>query len=223
MSRALWQGWGAFALLGVVMLLGWAAPARADRKPLPPAEQEKVNAAIDKGVQFLRGFRVPERHKVGYTALVGLTLLECGVPADDPQVKACAAYVRNQARELDATYEIALSILFLDRLGNKNDVNYIRMLAARLIAGQTSTAGWSYKCPKPDGATQSQLLTILKQLEPLTNLDVNFLTASDRPSTPSLTTLSPGEEAPPRTGSAGSPGSNISTPGATIPGDSEAS
>src|SRR5262245_46530831 len=196
MSRALWQGWGAFALLGVVMLLGWAAPARADRKPLPPAEQEKVNAAIDKGVQFLRGFRVPEKHKVGYTALVGLTLLECGVPADDPQVKACAAFVRAQARELDATYELSLSILFLDRLGNKADDNYIRMWAARLIAGQTTTGGWSYKCPKPDGGTQGQLLAILKQLEPQTHLDAGFLTSSDRPTTPALTTVSPGETEP---------------------------
>ncbi len=51
----------------------------------------------------------------------GLTLLECGVPADDEHVRKAADFVRNTAPGQTKTYEIALTILFLDRLGDPKD------------------------------------------------------------------------------------------------------
>ena len=121
-----------------------AGPARAERLPLPPGEQAEVNRAIDRGVDFLKLTQFPGgswsadgKHAAGYAALPGLTLLECGVPRDDPAVKQAAAFVRRAAPAMDHTYELALSILFLDRLGDPKDQKLIQTLALRLIAGQS--------------------------------------------------------------------------------------
>src|SRR6185503_19821346 len=84
---------------------------------------------------------------VGYTCLAGLALVECGVPTSDPGIRLAASRIRGYAHELDSTYEVALAILFLDRLGEKSDSKIIQMLAARLIAAQTATGGWGYKTP----------------------------------------------------------------------------
>src|SRR5262245_32771214 len=135
---------------------------------ITPDEQTKINDAIDRGVRFLQAtqtrsgtWATNNQHALGYTALPGLTLLECGVPPTDAAVQRAALLTRRSA----ATHEVALSILFLDRLGNPADKPIIRMLAARLIAGQASTGGWSYKVPKLTQAEQTQMLHVLRQLE----------------------------------------------------------
>src|SRR5437879_5828793 len=101
-----------------------AAPAHAERLPLTPQEQAAVNRAIAQGVYFLRAAQgrngcwveKGKGHEVGYAALPALTLLECGVPANDPGIQRAAAFVRQHAQNLDVTYEVALAILLLDRL-----------------------------------------------------------------------------------------------------------
>ena len=45
-----------------------------------------------------------------------VTLLVCGVPADDPAVQKAVRFVRVASVNADKTYELALSILFLDKL-----------------------------------------------------------------------------------------------------------
>jgi hypothetical protein len=95
-----------------------APPSRADEPegdttapppPLKPTvvvsaeEQHRVDGAIARGVWFLKEHQSPdgtwsENRALGYTALAGLTLLECGLPADDPAVQKAAAFVR---REVD--------------------------------------------------------------------------------------------------------------------------
>jgi hypothetical protein len=136
-----------------VLLL--AAHAPADPMPVPADLQQAINTAIDNGVAFLKAAQNPfgtwtidkNNHPVGYAALAGLTLLECGVPADDPSVQAAAKFVRLNTINADKTYELALSVLFLDKLGVAKDRPQIEILALRLIAGQSPTGGWSYKCP----------------------------------------------------------------------------
>src|SRR5262249_18076856 len=102
-----------------------------------------------------------------YAALPGLTLLECGVSPKDPGIKAAAAFVRTAALspdssyKLDYTYDLALTILFLDKLGEPRDRALIQTLIPRLVAVQTSTGGWSYRCPV---LTRGQLETLLKML-----------------------------------------------------------
>jgi hypothetical protein len=137
------------------------------------AEQQKaVNAAIDRGVAHLRATQLDNgswaggHHAIGYAALAGLTLLECGVPADDPAVKKAAHYVRFNSAALDHTYQISLAVLFLDRLGNTRDRKLIQTLALRLVVGQNSAGGWTYNCPVLTVPEEQNLLTFLRKHQP---------------------------------------------------------
>ncbi len=173
------------------MLAGFLFAVESSAGPLPlPADlQRKVDRAIDNGVIFLKSgmWPVDQAYVVGYAALPGLTLLECGVPTSDPVVQQAAKFVRMAAPQIDKTYEIALSILFLDKLGEKQkDEPVIQMLALRLIAGQTATGGWSYKCPILTKEDSKLLLTTLKKLD--NPILFNPITTSQAANTPRNTT-----------------------------------
>jgi hypothetical protein len=163
-----------FLFLSFFVLLVAAPVASADPPRLPPVMQGAVNGAIDRGVGFLRLTQGPwgswaapkDNHKIAYAALPALTLLECGASPNDPAVLAAADFVRANAGAVDRTYELALSILFLDRLGEPKDEKLIEVFALRLVAGQTGTGGWSYKCPLVPAKTHKELLTFLKKIQP---------------------------------------------------------
>ncbi len=148
---------GVLALAAVLLA---ALPARA-------VDKEAVNAAVEKGVRYLKARQMTDGtwsyDQIGLTALCGLTLLECGVPVDDADVQKAAAAVRAAAVNADQTYSIALSILFLDRLGESVDVALIESLTVRLLAGQDSSGGWVYTCPKIGADEQRRLTTLVKQ------------------------------------------------------------
>src|ERR1019366_415828 len=101
-------------------------------------------------------------HPVGYAALPALALLECGVPKDDPVILKAERFIRVALPTMDDTYELSLSVLFLDRLGNKKDEPMIQGLSLRLIAGQSVTGGWGYKCPNLEIRQNNALFKILK-------------------------------------------------------------
>ena len=165
--------------------------AKSDPEPTPPplptpkkaavttAEQRQIDDAIAKGVWYLKdrvlstntwgdsiaSANVPNVG-VGFASLPGLTLLECGVPGNDPVVQKAAGYVRQQAPRLDKamdTYQRALAILFLDRLHEYKDEELIQYLALCLIAGQRSDdGGWGYNCPSLDRQATPKLLQELR-------------------------------------------------------------
>jgi hypothetical protein len=160
-------------------------PPAADQEPPPPAppppppkpvvtksQPVLINEAIDHGVSFLKAqerngkWRAAGPHAVGYTALPVLTLLECGVAKDDPAVQRAATQVRFQSGNLTMTYDLALAILFLDRLGETKDRSLIQQLASRLIAGQNERGGWTYNCRLLSQQENYQLLTFLRQYRP---------------------------------------------------------
>jgi hypothetical protein len=192
-------------LLALVLLLLTASLAPGQRLQLPAQEQEDVNHAIDRGVAYLK----KAQHKngtwadplgnwpgaqlhghyyaVGCTALPGLTLLECGVPASDPVVQRAAQYVRSRAAGIDRTYELSLAILFLDRLGDPQDKKLIQTFALRLIAGQSATGGWGYRCPLFGEKSQMELLTALRHLDQV---------ADDKPGLAGQIGKKPGDMAP---------------------------
>jgi hypothetical protein len=144
------------------------------------AEQRRIDDAIVKGVWYLKdhaatsgtwgtaipGANIRDNLAVGFASLPGLTLLECGIPADDPIIQKAAAHVRKQAPQLKNvydTYQRSLAVLFLDRLGNPQDRELIQYLALCLIAGQrTDDFGWGYSCPTLDRKATGTLLRLLR-------------------------------------------------------------
>jgi hypothetical protein len=146
---------------------------RGEIPPLPAEEQAKVNKAIDKGVRFLKEARTPggawedarRAYPIGFACLPALTLLECGVPPTDAAVQKPAHMVRRAAPQLDRTYELSLAILFLDRLGDEKDKDIIKACAIRLIAGQSISGGWGYRCPILPARSQKEILDALKKIE----------------------------------------------------------
>jgi len=133
------------------------------------ADDKAIQAAIDKGVAFLKstqskagtwsqtgqqaaqqpvGLSAAAGQEIGVTALVGLALLECGVPADDPALRQATDVLRDASLLLDQTYTISLVLLYLDRLGDASDVPLIESLTVRLLGGQAAGGGWGYVCPR---------------------------------------------------------------------------
>src|SRR5277367_2851339 len=103
-----------------LVLLTWLGLAEA-----PAAENEAIRRAIERGVAALKDMR-PERtaersHQTGIAALIGLTLLECNVPANDAAIQKNLVMVRTASPELNHTYSLSLAIMFLDRYGDAGD------------------------------------------------------------------------------------------------------
>jgi hypothetical protein len=161
----------ALALLSLLALRGAGQPAE---KALPKVDPLAVNRAIDRGVAFLKSQQNTENGtwvysgegntkgtmSVGMTALAGLTLLHCGIAPKDPSVQRAARFVRsawtatlrdgNWGRDADTTYErrtysVALTIVFLDQLGEAGDAVLIRVLTNWLLQTQNiRTGSWGY-------------------------------------------------------------------------------
>jgi hypothetical protein len=149
----------------VLSLLALAPAARAE-------DREAINRAVQRGVAALKQMQQADGTwpclEIGATALAGLTLLECDVPKTDPAVKQAAEAVRRDSTHLTRTYSLALSILFLDRLGEEADVPIIEAHAVRLLAGQNARGGWNYDCPDVPEADARRLSSLLKQRAELT-------------------------------------------------------
>ena len=179
-----------FALGALLLVAGWGIPAPAAETPtgkplveVDPAMQARIDEAIKKGVDYLTGLLPdnkgtwPDRkgappgghHPVSYAALPALTLVECGVPKNDPRIQRAAEYLRTnpQSRQCSSTYDLATAILFLDRLAEDQDKELIRTFALRLIAGQKPNGGWTYMCePLLNDDDLAKLLTVLQHLTP---------------------------------------------------------
>jgi len=149
--------------LVVVLLVGLPSLAAVDKAA--------IDRAVEGGVTALRQMQGGDgtwpHQEIGATALAGLTLLECGVPAEDRAVRQAADAVRSAGITTVATYSIALSLLFLDRLGDPDDVPLIESLTVRLLAGQNGSGGWSYICPDIGAAEVRRLTTALRQRKEL--------------------------------------------------------
>jgi hypothetical protein len=150
---------------------GGTQPSTVPAVPLTE-EQKRLRLAVHKGVLFLKATQNAKgtwnngEHEVGYAAMPGLAMLEVGVPANDLSIKNAAYHVRVRSAKLTNTYDLALAILFLDKLGERGDIPIIRALALRLIAGQTTNGGWSYHCPLLTPLEEQQLVVFLQKNHP---------------------------------------------------------
>ncbi len=121
----------------------------------------KVEEARQKGIDFLMNAQTEdgsweyEKHEVGITALCTLALVENGISPTDEVVKNGVQYVRDNCRDLTSTYDMALAIVLLSKIGASKDRDKIRALAGGLLAGQLTSGGWTYSCPKGNTAMLS--------------------------------------------------------------------
>ncbi len=128
---------------------------------------EQVDSARLKAIDYIRKQQTAEGnweytgHPTGITALCTLALIENGTAIYDPVVERGYRYVKKNGPARTETYDIALSILLLARVGDRQDRPLIRTLGAKLLAGQTTTGGWSYTCPDVD----SSILQDLKKIK----------------------------------------------------------
>lgn len=122
-----------------------AAPAAPAQAAPPPADADphgvgsvlakRINAAIDRGVAYLRSTQLPDgswgvvegnaaydgkpasggayAHPAGPTALALYALLKSAVPLDDPQVRRGFAFLRSRHRVPGGAYELSAMLLAL--------------------------------------------------------------------------------------------------------------
>lgn len=133
---------------GRCLLLGLALAAHAggDTAPQAPPDPAQVDAAVKKGVKWLRaeqdaggGFGTGP----GETALALLALRHAGVPALDP---ACMRAAARLARQLPdgSVYGAALGVMALleqDPAAHKKE---IERLVSDLVRGQCRNGQWTY-------------------------------------------------------------------------------
>jgi len=164
---------------GKLILPAAGSTPKAKAKPLielTPDEEKKVKEMTDKGVDWLRKNQKPDGTWAPYnghlgswpdgvTAMAGLTLLSCGVEASDSAVQKAAERIRAAGPKLNRTYEVALCILFLDKLGEAKDAKLLEMLTFHLLCGQNAMGGWHYHCPIHSEKDQQAAWQALHQLE----------------------------------------------------------
>jgi hypothetical protein len=129
--------------LMLAVALALALPASAE------VTDQKIKAAIQYGLSFTKK-SIDESKDEGQLALAGLAMLEAGVEPADESIQRIARRVRATAVTQSKTYHLALSIMFLDRMGLDVDSKLVQSMAVRLIAGQYGASGWSYDCPGPN-------------------------------------------------------------------------
>ncbi len=150
----------------------FAVAVSAGAPPAWAVDQEDITRAVERGVEAVRRTAIPEAGpwvnlNIGGTALAGLTLLECGVPADDKDVQRIAKAVRKEVPIMTYTYSVSSSILFLDRLGDPDDIPLIESLTVRLLAGQNPDGGWVYECPSISESERRRLQANVDQRKEL--------------------------------------------------------
>lgn len=121
--------------------------------PAGAATRAEITNAIKRGAAYLQTMQqedgsIPEGgHRLGGTALATLALLESNVSAKEPSIKKAVSHVREQCVRSQSTYEVALCIMLLDKLGDKSDKRLIRGLGQRLRDGQAQNGAWTYRVP----------------------------------------------------------------------------
>jgi hypothetical protein len=142
-----------------------------------PEEAKKINEAIDKGVAYVKSIESGAFKRPGGCSLRGWVLLETGVPATDELIKNIAGYIRLQGPEMNQVYDLALSMIFLDKLNDPGDDPLIQSLAVRLLGAQSETDGdWTYHTGVLKAEERLRLAEVLKQADEIRKKGLKFPT-----------------------------------------------
>ncbi len=133
-------------LIGVVLFL-----AVQDGKAV---DQVQVDAAIKKGVEYLRKAGSPESHQgcdehpfADSDELILWTYTHAGVPEEAPEFQALLQKVLGA--ELTKTYKVALQAMILEELDRVKHQHRIAQCAQFLVDNQMKSGEWSYGDPTP--------------------------------------------------------------------------
>ena len=145
-----------YFIIALAFALGcMAEPSRGQETPELSAAA--VRQAIDKGVSFLRNTQMKNGqwnemnlYEGGVTALVALSLLNCGVPTTDPDLARALKLLETQGRDRMTVYVASLRLMAftaadpqLKRYGRlvQEDAEYLLKLQ---VKGGPYVGGWSY-------------------------------------------------------------------------------
>jgi ferric-dicitrate binding protein FerR (iron transport regulator) len=107
-------------------------------------DQAKVDAAIARGVEFLRGAKAPSAAKKS-DELILLTLLHAGVPASDPMFKRLLDGMLEAP--LEKTYNVSLQAMILEELDRAKYQGRLQKCGQFLVDNQCKNGQWSYGTP----------------------------------------------------------------------------
>ena len=143
-------------LVTVCFLVAAGEQDRKKKEPVqahPKVDQKKVDAAIAKGVEYLKANlpaylqRFPKQGTtVQWTELVLWTFVHAGVPESDPDFQKLLKDMLD--RKLEATYCVSLQAMVLEELDR---VKYQRRIAqcAQFLVDNESEGVWGYGAPTP--------------------------------------------------------------------------
>jgi hypothetical protein len=128
-------------------VLGSAISAQDNPPPAAAGVDEaKVDAAIKKGVEFLRGSKSPGGHlKTNCDELLLWTFIHAGVPQDDARFVELLNAVLGAP--LERTYKVALLAMCLEEIDRVKYQEKIAHCAQFLIDNQCPNGQWSYGSP----------------------------------------------------------------------------
>jgi hypothetical protein len=135
----------------------------------------KIDAAVERAVTFLKQSRTngiwtaktgTMEDDVALTSLAACSLLETGVPRDEPVLKKAARFVRRNVDKITArggsTNAVAWAVIFLDHYC-ENPRKLIRRAVVRLAAGQDLASGaWGCEAPQLSDDEYRSWLKLLK-------------------------------------------------------------
>jgi hypothetical protein len=136
-----------FAALALLALVG---PAVAqDAKGFDKVDQKAVDAAIERGVQYLRKAESHPAHRgiAQSNELILYTLFKAGVPATDKDFDRYMLVV--EGGPLEHTYKVALQAMLLEELDRVKYQPRIAQCAQFLVDNQYSNGQWGYGEPTP--------------------------------------------------------------------------
>jgi hypothetical protein len=156
--------WVAAALIVAVV----ATRPLVAQPPQRPIDAAQVLQAIDHGIAYLKREQSPRGHwgeMAGYTggvtALVTLSLLNAGVPADDPAIVKALEYLR--AIKPERTYVVALQTMVFAAAEPRKDMllidRNVRWLESKQVTEADRKGAWSY--PGPGGDNSNSQFAVL--------------------------------------------------------------
>ncbi|HLY75919.1 MAG TPA: prenyltransferase/squalene oxidase repeat-containing protein [Planctomycetota bacterium] len=128
-----------------IVLLFPAVSFAQDKPPDPEVDPKAVNAAIDKGLQWLLGkFSQNVIHEQKYTELVLLTLVHAGLPPEHPLVRDNFQKMLDHSN-LSDTYNAGLRALLLEKVNRKYYQQSLAEIAQFFVENQCENGQWAYK------------------------------------------------------------------------------